>query len=180
MDIKKFESFPMPKQNPLEWRGFIEFVWNYFNSRGIKNPMVVELGTFRGEQRIFYEEILNATYIGIDNKEEAGEKTKTDIYGDTHDVKVIESLKMILNGRPINLLYIDACHKYEYVKKDYEIYGPMAEDLVAFHDIKARAHGVGKFWAELHAKQLDKLFVSFCNAEQNCHHRMGIGVEVRK
>lgn len=180
MDIKIFESFPTPKQNPLEWRGFIEFIWYYFNSRGIANPMVVELGTHTGNQRIFYEEILNATYIGIDNEEEMGEQTKTDIYGDTHDMKVIESLKTILNGRPINLLYIDACHKYEYVKKDYEIYGPMTENLIAFHDIKAKAHGVKRFWDELHAGQLDRLFISFCNANENCQHRMGIGVEVRK
>lgn len=180
MDIKKFESFPMPKQNRLEWRGFIEFVWDYFNSRGIANPIVVELGTFRGEQKIFYEEILNATYIGIDNKEEVGEQTKTDIYGDTQDAKVIESLKIILNRRAINLLYIDACHKYEDVKKDYEIYGPMTEDLVAFHDIKSRIHGVGKFWGELHAGQPGKLFVSFCNAGERCRHIMGIGLEIRK
>lgn len=180
MDIKKFESFTIPKQNRIEWRGFIEFVWDYFNSKGIKNPMVVELGVFRGEQRVFYEEILGATYIGIDNREEAGKETRADIYGNTHDAEVIESLKIMLNGRPINLLFIDACHKYEYVKKDYEIYGPMTDDLIAFHDIKARVHGVGKLWAELHAGQRGKLFVSFCNADENCHHRMGIGIEVRK
>ena len=180
MDIKKFESFPMPMQNRLEWRGFIEFVWNYFNSMGIKNPIVVELGTYGGEQRIFYEEILNATYIGIDNKEEMGEQTKTDIYGDTHEAKVIKSLKAILNGKSINLLYIDACHKYEYVKKDYEIYGSMTENLIAFHDIKPRTHGVRKFWSGLQSRHPDKLFVSFCNSSEYCHRRMGIGVEVIK
>lgn len=180
MNIKKFKSLPMPKQNPFEWKGFLEFASNYFLSRRIKNPIVVELGTHEGNQRVFYEEILNATYIGIDNKEEMGEQTKTTILGNTHDVKVFKYLKAILNGSPINLLFIDACHRYKYVKKDYEIYGPLTENLIAFHDIKAKAHGVRKFWAELHMNHLDSLFVSFCNAKHDCQIRMGIGVEVIK
>lgn len=53
---------------------------------------------------------------------------------------------------PFDLVYIDADHSYEGVKKDFENYGPMAK-LIALDDIVAVGPGIGvnKFWNELKA-----------------------------
>ena len=67
-------------------------------------------------------------------------------------------LKERLGGKLINLLFIDAGHGYEDVKKDFEIYSPLCTDIVMFHDIetsryyeKARVR-ISRFWDELMGK----------------------------
>lgn len=178
MDIEKFKSLSAPNQNYYEWTEFIEFAWDYFQSKNIKNPIVVELGTEAGNQRAFYVEILNATYIGIDVNPIA----RADIHGNTHDPQTLESLKKILAGRSINLLFIDACHEYNAAKSDYEMYAPLVENLIAFHDVKHPAFGSRKLWEELRAKRPPGTCIVFSNTVPADFYRdnMGIGVEVKK
>jgi hypothetical protein len=38
----------------------------------------------------------------------------------------------------IDMTFIDGDHKYEGVKNDWELYGPLTKRYVAFHDIKAK------------------------------------------
>ena len=54
-------------QDPYEWKNFLGFCSYYFGSRGISRPLVVEIGIWNGLQRRFYEQLLGAEYIGIDN-----------------------------------------------------------------------------------------------------------------
>lgn len=66
-------------------------------------------------------------------------------------------LQGALGGRMIDMLFIDADHRYEGVKRDYELYSPLVREggLIAFHDIiRQNDHrsGVHILWAEL-AKQ---------------------------
>jgi len=115
----------------------------------------VELGTWFNRQKAFYEKLLGAKHIGIDDhKDEAlpkGIKSKAlpDILGNTHDEKTAQELKHRLKGNPINLLFIDAGHKYEDVKRDYEIYSPLTKNIIALHDIFLERQTVKLFWDEI-------------------------------
>jgi len=148
MDLNWFNTAMAkpPSQGALEWRLFLEFIEAYFKNRGIKNPIVVEIGTRRNRQKVFYEELLGAVHIGIDISRK---HSMPDILGDSRDKETLETLKTMLNGMPVNLLFIDGDHDYEGVKKDYEIYAPLVENIVALHDISSLKHGVWKFWKEL-------------------------------
>ena len=61
-----------------------------------------------------------------------------------------ETLEWAIDQGPYDVIFIDADHTYEGVKKDWEDYGPLAE-RVAFHDIvfSGVGHGVHKLWPEL-------------------------------
>ncbi|GAG26087.1 unnamed protein product, partial [marine sediment metagenome] len=58
-------------QSIPEWRAFLEYVYGYFRARDIKRPVVLEIGSEDNYQRRFYEELLDAEYIGIDNNPKA-------------------------------------------------------------------------------------------------------------
>jgi len=149
MDINALKALTAgrcPSQNPVEWQCFMEFVSAYFENRGIECPVVVELGIWHGKQRRFYEEFLGAKYIGIDI---TAEKGVPEIMGDTHDPKTFERLKDLLGGKSINLLFIDAGHTYQDVKRDYEIYAPLTKNIIAIHDIMLHREEVRLFWNEI-------------------------------
>ena len=165
-------------QDPCEWRTFLEFCELYLKKHKIKNPIVVELGTWRNGQKQFYKQLLGAHHIGIDSSR----KSKSDIHGFTHDSRTLEKLKEKLGGKPIDILFIDASHWYKDVKKDFEIYSPLCDGIVAFHDInhgryhRKRANWeVWKFWDELKADPSMKDFL-FSSIER----ATGIGIMIRK
>lgn len=135
-----------PLQTKDEWRIFLEICDFYLKERKIKNPIVVELGKWKGKQRPFYEQLFGATYIGIDS---SGKQCKPEIYGNSHDPETLKRLKEKLAGRPINILFIDGDHHYKDVKKDFDMYAPLCDDIVAFHDVNYPT--VMRLWNELKA-----------------------------
>lgn len=137
----------MPSQSMGEWQAYLEFIETYFRNRGIKKPMIVEIGIGRGKQKMFYEDILGYDHIGIDRKR----TRKPDIRGNSRDPATLNKLKKKLNGRRINLLYIDGGHTYSALKADYELYSPLVKNIIVIHDIVFKDHEdtVGKFWEEL-------------------------------
>lgn len=163
--IEPTVNYPtMPSQSIGEWQAYIEFIETYFKNRRIKSPMIVEIGIGRGRQKRFYEEILGYDHIGIDFRDEKN----PDIIGDSKDSATLDKLKEELNGREINLLYIDGGHAYLEVKNDYEIYSPLAKNIIVIHDIVFKIHEdtVGKFWEELiteakKRKIQDRTFITF-------------------
>ena len=165
-------------QRKSEWREFLELCERYLKNNIIVNPIAVELGTWNNKQKKFYEQLLGAKHIGINFRKKRG---MPDIYGNTHDPKTIAKLKEMLNGQQINVLFIDASHLYEDVKKDYELYSPLCSDIVALHDInthrheKGKEYGVWKFWEELKAKEN----YSFIEISGKKNH-MGIGIITKK
>jgi len=146
MDIKLFKTLPRPSQNIIEWQMFLEWVDSYFKLRGINQPIVVELGVWYNRQKAYYEQVLGAEHIGIDN---CSSRVLPDILGNTHDEKTIQKLKDELGGKAINLLFIDAGHSYKDVKQDYEIYAPLTKNIIAIHDIFLEREGVRLFWDEI-------------------------------
>ena len=147
-----------PAQYLPEWRMFLNICHLFLVQRGIKNPLVVELGTYRNRQKRFYEQLFNARHIGIDIAER---KTPPDILGDTGERKTHEELKKKLNGEMIDILYIDASHGYEKVKRDFELYSPLCTGIIAMHDIDLGRHQdlqarmAWKYWDELKRKAYD-------------------------
>jgi predicted O-methyltransferase YrrM len=57
-----------------------------------------------------------------------------------------------LNGRSIDFLFIDADHRYEGVKTDFELYALLVRDggIIAFHDILDQ--GVKRLWKEIRSR----------------------------
>ena len=148
MDLLRFKELMAkpPGQGAWEWQFFLEFVDVYFKNRRIKDPIVVEIGTRRNRQKTFYTELLGARHIGIDI---SGGFSMPDVLGDSKDPKTLEALKIMLGEKPINLLFIDGSHKYEDVRSDYEVYGPLVKDIIAFHDISSTRLEVHKLWDAL-------------------------------
>jgi predicted O-methyltransferase YrrM len=74
---------------------------------------------------------------------------------DSHDPETLEELKRILGGEKIDFLFIDGDHRYEGVRRDFEMYGPLVRKggIIAFHDIvpgpSELVGGVPKFWSEI-------------------------------
>jgi len=186
MNLKLFnELTEMPlAQDVHEWKVFLEFCESYLEKHKIENPIVVELGIWRNGQKKFYEQLLGAYHIGIDSSKK---KSRPDIQGNTHDPRTLEALKAKLGGKQIDILFIDASHLYDDVKKDFEIYSPLCNGIIAFHDINnGRYQGereVWKLWDELKAestieagKYKDFLFISI----EEARGITGIGLMIRK
>lgn len=162
MNLKLFDEFMgkrrMPSQNYPEWLMYLEICELYLKKHKIEKPIVVELGSSRNRQKKFYEQLLGAEHIGIDMYIE---RFPPDILGDSHDPRTLKALKKRLNGRSINILFIDAAHTYKDVKKDYEMYSPLCSGIVALHDVETaryRLHSrreVWKFWDELKARSFN-------------------------
>jgi predicted O-methyltransferase YrrM len=80
------------------------------------------------------------------------------VVGDSHEPRTREHVNRLLDGRALDLLFVDGDHSYEGVKQDFADYAPSVRPggLVAFHDIVPsgpRKHGdpggVPTFWREL-------------------------------
>jgi len=74
---------------------------------------------------------------------------------DSHRAKTLKKVEDILNGRKIDLLFIDGDHTYEGVKKDFDSYVSLVNrpGMVAFHDIVVHPPETGcdvhSFWEEV-------------------------------
>jgi len=153
--FKQISEHPVPRralvwQDWREWQAFLEFAAAYFAGRSIEHPLVVEIGVMHNEQREFYRKLMGAEHIGID----IDVNNAPDILGDSTSPETFETVKIRLAGREIDLLFIDGNHSEAGVRKDYELYGPLARHLVAFHDVggtRNRAEGVNAFWQEMEA-----------------------------
>lgn len=194
MNLKLFDELIgcRPSQHTPEWRLFLEICELYMMKHRIENPIVVELGTWRNRQKIFYEKLLNAYHIGIDI---TGKRGTPNILGDSHDPKTLGTLLQRLDGRPINILFIDGDHHYEDVKKDFEMYSPYCSDIVVLHDIEFGRHrkndalAVWKFWDELREKAITEFeeygnFMFITISQSHFHRRgdrgAGIGMIIKK
>lgn len=172
-----------PEQCHSEWHMFLEICDLYLKKAGLKRPVIVELGTYNNQQKPFYEQLLGAEHIGIDSSRRRG---SPDIHGNTHNPVTLKMLKERLGGKSITILFIDANHRYNDVKQDFEMYSPLCSNIIVFHDLKLRNGEVGKFWNELQAKAYrgeegykEFLFVSIYQYRKS-RIQMGIGMAIRK
>ncbi|MDP2365362.1 MAG: hypothetical protein Q8M94_16530, partial [Ignavibacteria bacterium] len=141
----ELRTLPGPNQIFYEWKIYLQFIKVYFEMRGILSPIIVEIGTQTGHQKAHYKKFLNGAHIGIDISDEF---SKPDILGDSHTPETMAKLKEILNGREVNLLFIDALHTYKDALEEYESYGSITLDIIAFHDIRKKL-GIRELWNDL-------------------------------
>ena len=170
-------SLKGPNQIFYEWRDYLLFVKCYCEKKGIVNPIVVEIGIQNGRQKLHYEKFLDAIHIGIDISDKY---SKPDILGDSHAPETMAKLMEMLAGRDINVLFIDANHTYEDALFEYELYGSLTKDIIAFHDIRHEP-GIGKLWKDINKKEKNNLNrVSFSiGGWGNGWCELGIGVIVK-
>jgi len=77
---------------------------------------------------------------------------------ESHKEETLRKLKDILGGGMIDLLFIDGDHRYEGVRKDFEMYSPLVRKggIIAFHDVcpgpPDAVGGVPSFWKETMGK----------------------------
>jgi len=86
------------------------------------------------------------------------------IRDNSHDPRTMEKIHQLLDGRRLELLFIDGDHSYQGVKADFEMYSPLVspEGVIAFHDIVPgpSSGGVPQFWQELKQTRLATEFVA--------------------
>lgn len=101
---------------------------------------------------------------------------------DSHSPVTLGEVTDILDGRPVDFLFIDADHSYEGVSQDFAMYAPLVRQggIAALHDILPEDHhwegvGVRKFWFELTEKYP---WDEFCDRTQKRENKPwgGIGV----
>jgi len=192
MNLELFNNLmkEKPEQQEYEWLMFLEICETYLKKHKIGSPIIVELGAYRNCQKKFYEQLLGAEHIGIDVKA----WRHPDIGGSTHDPKTLEKLKEKLNGRPINILFIDANHRHESVKRDFEIYSPLCTDIIVIHDTESgryensRKYEVWRFWDKLKKESFtvrgeleNFLFLSIHQHRfEGNEYEMGIGMIIKR
>lgn len=143
-------------QKPTELAGFLALVMDL-------DPLelIVEVGAFDGGTLWAWQQICPAV-IGVDLPPPGHELTVRlnslgcpIVCGDSHATETLERLEALLDGRPVDMLFIDGDHTYDGVKADHELYSPLVRPggLVGFHDICQHPQmefvQVNRFWATL-------------------------------
>ncbi len=133
---------------------------------------VVEIGTFRGGTLWLWCQLAteDARIVSIDlpAKSAAGRRQQGNLKkyaiasqrlnfirnGSQKDATRVQ-LSRLLDGEAIDFLFIDGDHRYEAVRRDFELYSPLLRPggIVAFHDIlqppRFPNNQVKRFWREL-------------------------------
>lgn len=130
----------------------------------LKPNVIVEIGVHAGGTMYAWSQVASDPY-GVDTTPSSpeliytvtggprDEHGATIIIGNSHDSETLAALREELNGRPVDVLFIDGDHSYEGVRQDYEMYRSLVRPggLIAFHDIVTvdPSCGVPRLWAEI-------------------------------
>jgi len=149
-------------QHVPEFQTFLQLSDAILRSNSVEKPVVVEIGILDGSQKEFYEQLLNAEYIGID----INPNSSADIIGDSGSVDTVHKLLDLLDDRTPDLVFIDGLHTYDGVKADYEMYAPLANYIIGVHDILTPkltprdSVDVARFWKEVWEENKDDTIVT--------------------
>lgn len=99
------------------------------------------------------------------------------LQGDSHSTETLGRVNAALAGQPLDYLFIDGDHRYDGVKRDFEMYGPLVRKggLIAFHDIVEGppdfVGGVPQFWREIKSQYRCREII---NDPLQCGYGIGI------
>ena len=101
------------------------------------------------------------------------------IRADSHETATLEEVTRILDGRLTDLLFIDGDHHYEGVRRDFEMYAPLAQEFVVFHDILPHddpdCH-VDRFWNEVKMRYRNEEIIDLQHVDPTFGRYGGLGV----
>lgn len=125
----------------------------------IEPSILVEIGSAGGGTLWAWQQIGVPRIIGVDLPSKGYDRLESHdaeiVFGDSHDPATRVALEALLEGAPIDVLFIDGDHSYEGVKQDYEMYAPLVRPggVVAFHDICDHPYHawcqVRRFWLQV-------------------------------
>lgn len=164
-----FGGVIQPVQLRSEILGLMQLV------QALKPKTVLEIGTDNGGTLFLWTRVAapDATLISVDlpcgdfgggypvwkaplyRSFAHSEQTVKLARADSHDPATVENVRQLLQGRSVDFLFIDGDHRYEGVKRDYEMYSKLVTPggIIAFHDIApppiGDAAGVDRFWHEI-------------------------------
>jgi hypothetical protein len=142
--MKNLKTVMRPPNSEKSFREFCNYVREYIG----ETPTIVELGSYMGESSlIFAQEFPNGKIICVDTWEGNYDETDSCSKADYIDVEEQFDLRlnMVNNITKIkglstsveiecDLVYVDACHKYECVKEDIKHWTPLTKKIISGHD----------------------------------------------
>jgi cephalosporin hydroxylase len=125
-------------QKDTELAGFLAMLADFHPE------VVVEIGSDAGGTLWAWQQIGARRVIGVDQPKQAFSTGKDldahgseVVYGDSHDPETLHRLEKLLDGDPVDMLFIDGDHSYDGVLADWTMYHPLIRPggIVAFHDV---------------------------------------------
>jgi len=156
---------------------------------------ILEIGTFRGGTLFIHSRLAapDAVLISIDlpgsfpgrfwrwahspifNRFTQDGQTLHLLRANSHGQETLLTVSQLLNGRQLDLLFVDGDHSYMGVRADFEMYAPLVRPggVVAFHDIAMQSPlvEVARFWNEIKSRYQHTEIV-----HNTANDAMGIGV----
>jgi len=147
-------------QNPWELTDFIFALKKHEKNKKISLNSFLEVGFSSGANNTILNKFFNfEKIVGIDlftynlnGYNLMGNMMHKNLVLITGDSTSNRSIDLVGKMSPYDLIFIDANHTYEYVKKDFENYHKFLSNggVLAFHDIDCpNWPGVNRFWNEL-------------------------------
>ena len=147
-------------QSPWELADFIFALKKHEIDNDFKIQNFLEVGFSAGQNNSLLNKFFNFdNIVGLDNfsshintgalHANLRHKNLTLAIGDSTSKRIIDLVSKL--GK-YDLIFIDANHTYEYVKKDFENFKPFLEKggVIGFHDVDCPDwRGINKFWKEL-------------------------------
>lgn len=116
--------------------------------RGLYPLKILEIGTYQGGTLAHWCQAAaeGATLIGVDNRPADGiwarwmaanDLRYHHLQMDSHQAQTRRVVEELLDGEPLDFLFIDGDHTLEGVTQDFLLYGPLVRrgGVIAFHDI---------------------------------------------
>lgn len=157
------------EQSPFELSTFLDHCLRL----GVQSCLEIGTGHRSGLSRFLANDLgWDVTSIDVNNYHH--------VYPNIHYIVLARPDEIVLFSHQFDLVFIDGDHAYECVKRDYEHYAPLADKVIAFHDIAGLrdCEGVKRFWDELSNTQND-FIGSVYEILDKPERRAGIGYLVR-
>src|SRR5438105_11708592 len=122
--------------------------------RDMKAKVVLEIGVFDGEHlKWLLQQTNGGVAIGVDIEYTKARDHGTFVFvGDSHDARTLLRVTEFLDGRKVDVLFIDGDHEFEGVVKDFSMYSQLVRSggLVCFHDIVPGSDRSCQVWKAWH------------------------------
>ncbi len=138
--------------NMQQRRGEFALFCHWIKHNNIRNYLEIGLnkgGTFAALNEIFNFDVCCGIEIDPLKLRIPPDPNMKFYFGDCRDK---EAVFWALDNAPFDLIFIDGSHKYEAVKRDFELYAPLGR-FIALHDTN-KYEGVKQFWDELTRRKI--------------------------